>query len=143
MADRGQIGGAVIDGPLAFDNAISAASAATKEISSPVAGEPDILMVPGLDVGNVLYKSLIYMGRGECAGVVLGARVPIILTSRSDFAAGPDRILRPGAAQPVLIPNTEPTPPLTRLSRPPGSCPRPFPRPSPPARAYCPRPASA
>lgn len=84
MADRGQIGGAVVDGPLAFDNAISAASAATKGISSPVAGEPDILMVPGLDVGNVLYKSLIYMGRGECAGVVLGARVPIILTSRSD-----------------------------------------------------------
>jgi phosphate acetyltransferase len=84
MADRGQIGGAVVDGPLAFDNAISAAAAATKGISSPVAGDPDILMVPGLDVGNVLYKSFIYMGRGECAGVVLGARVPIILTSRSD-----------------------------------------------------------
>lgn len=84
MADRGQISGAVIDGPLAFDNAISAAAAATKGISSPVAGDPDILMVPSLDVGNVLYKSLIYMGRGECAGVVVGARVPIILTSRSD-----------------------------------------------------------
>ena len=77
-------GGAIVDGPLAFDNAISAASAATKGISSPVAGEPDILMVPNLDVGNVLYKSFIYMGQGECAGVVLGARVPIILTSRSD-----------------------------------------------------------
>jgi phosphate acetyltransferase len=84
MADRGQISGAVIDGPLAFDNAISAASAATKGISSPVAGEPDILMVPNLDVGNMLYKSFIYMGSGECAGVILGARVPIILTSRSD-----------------------------------------------------------
>ncbi|THD70390.1 MAG: bifunctional enoyl-CoA hydratase/phosphate acetyltransferase [Bradyrhizobium sp.] len=84
MADRGQISGAVIDGPLAFDNAISAASAATKGISSPVAGEPDILMVPNLDVGNVLYKSFIYMAGAECAGVVLGARVPIILTSRSD-----------------------------------------------------------
>jgi phosphate acetyltransferase len=84
MADRGQINGAVIDGPLAFDNAISAASAATKGISSPVAGDPDILMVPNLDVGNVLYKSFIYMGGGECAGVILGARVPIILTSRSD-----------------------------------------------------------
>jgi phosphate acetyltransferase len=84
MADRGQMRGAVIDGPLAFDNAISAASAATKGISSPVAGDPDILMVPNLDVGNVLYKSFIYMGGGECAGVVLGARVPIILTSRSD-----------------------------------------------------------
>jgi phosphate acetyltransferase len=84
MAHRGQIGGAVIDGPLAFDNAISAASAATKGISSPVSGEPDILLVPNLDAGNILYKSLIYMGRGECAGVILGARVPIILTSRSD-----------------------------------------------------------
>jgi phosphate acetyltransferase len=84
MADRGQINGAVIDGPLAFDNAISAASAATKGISSPVAGDPDILMVPNLDVGNVLYKSFIYMGGAECAGVILGARVPIILTSRSD-----------------------------------------------------------
>jgi phosphate acetyltransferase len=84
MAHRGQMRGAVIDGPLAFDNAISAASAATKGISSPVAGEPDILMVPNLDVGNVLYKSFIYMGSGECAGIILGARVPIILTSRSD-----------------------------------------------------------
>ncbi|MBX9710339.1 MAG: bifunctional enoyl-CoA hydratase/phosphate acetyltransferase [Xanthobacteraceae bacterium] len=84
MADRGQIKGAIVDGPLAFDNAISSASAATKQISSPVAGDPDILMVPNLDVGNVLYKSFIYMGRGECAGVVLGARVPIILTSRAD-----------------------------------------------------------
>ena len=84
MADRGQIAGAVIDGPLAFDNAISAAAAATKGIVSAVAGDPDMLMVPNLDVGNILYKSLIYMGRGECAGVVLGARVPIILTSRAD-----------------------------------------------------------
>jgi phosphate acetyltransferase len=84
MAERGQMRGAIVDGPLAFDNAISAASAATKGISSLVAGEPDILMVPNLDVGNVLYKSFIYMGQGECAGVVLGARVPIILTSRSD-----------------------------------------------------------
>jgi len=84
MAERGQMRGAVIDGPLAFANAISTASAVTKGISSPVAGDPDILMVPNLDVGNVLYKSFIYMGGGECAGVVLGARVPIILTSRSD-----------------------------------------------------------
>lgn len=84
MADRGQIKGAIVDGPLAFDNAVSAASAATKGISSQVAGDPDILMVPNLDVGNVLYKSFIYMGGGECAGLVLGARVPIILTSRAD-----------------------------------------------------------
>jgi phosphate acetyltransferase len=84
MADRGQIGGAIVDGPLAFDNAISAASAANKGISSAVAGDPDLLMVPNLDVGNILYKSFVYIGRGECAGVILGARVPIILTSRSD-----------------------------------------------------------
>lgn len=84
MSDRGQIKGAVIDGPLAFDNAISSASAATKGIKSPVAGDPDILMVPNLDVGNILYKSFIYIGRGECAGVVLGAKAPVILTSRAD-----------------------------------------------------------
>lgn len=84
MADRGQFNRAVVDGPLAFDNAVSAASAKNKGISSPVAGDPDILMVPNLDVGNVLYKSFIYMGGGECAGVILGAKAPIILTSRSD-----------------------------------------------------------
>jgi phosphate acetyltransferase len=84
MADRGQIDGAVLDGPLAFDNAISLSAAETKKISSAVAGDPDILVVPNLDVGNVLYKSLVYMARGECTGLVLGARVPIILTSRAD-----------------------------------------------------------
>ncbi len=98
MADRGQIKGANVDGPLAFDNAISAASAATKHISSTVAGDPDILMVSNLDVGNTLYKSFIYMGGGECAGVVLGARVPIILTSRADSRRGARGILRSGAA---------------------------------------------
>lgn len=84
MADRGQIAGAIVDGPLAFDNAISAQSAKTKKINSAVAGDPDLLMVPNLDVGNILYKSFIYMGGGECAGVVLGAKVPVILTSRAD-----------------------------------------------------------
>lgn len=84
MAERGQISGAVIEGPLAFDNAVSAVAAARKRVSSSVAGDPDILMVPNLEVGNILYKSLVYMGGGECAGVVLGARVPIILTSRAD-----------------------------------------------------------
>jgi phosphate acetyltransferase len=84
MADRDQFKGAVIEGPLAFDIAISAAAAATKGVSSRVAGDPDILMVTNLDVGNALYKSFVYMGRGECAGVILGARVPIILTSRAD-----------------------------------------------------------
>ncbi len=85
MVDRGQIAGpALVDGPLAFDNAFSSAAAAMKNISSPVAGEPDILMVPSLDVGNTLYKSFVYVGGGECAGLVLGARVPIILTSRAE-----------------------------------------------------------
>jgi phosphate acetyltransferase len=114
MADRGQMRGAVIDGPLAFDNAISAASAATKGISSPVAGEPDILMVPSLDVGNVLYKSFIYMGGGECAGLILGARVPIILTSRSDSRRCPHRLLRAGATQSAL---TQPSKTATARSR--------------------------
>jgi phosphate acetyltransferase len=84
MADRGRITGAIVDGPLAFDNAISRKSARTKGLLSDVAGDPDILVVPSLDVGNVLYKSFVYIGRGECAGLVLGAKVPVILTSRSD-----------------------------------------------------------
>ena len=84
MAERGQITGAVLDGPLGFDNAISATAASIKSILSPVAGDPDILVVPGLDAGNSLYKSIVYMGGAACAGLVLGARVPIILTSRSD-----------------------------------------------------------
>lgn len=84
MAKDGRFQDAVIDGPFGFDNAISKASAAIKGISSPVAGDPDILMVPNLDVGNILYKSFIYIGRGECAGIILGAKVPVILTSRSD-----------------------------------------------------------
>ena len=83
-ANQGLFEKAMIDGPFGFDNAISKASAATKGITSPIAGDPDILMVPNLDVGNILYKSLVYLAGGECAGVILGARVPIILTSRSD-----------------------------------------------------------
>lgn len=84
MADRGQITGAVLDGPLAFDNAISAASATNKGIVSCVAGRPDVLLVPNLEAGNMLYKQLVYMAGAECAGLVLGMRVPIVLTSRSD-----------------------------------------------------------
>ena len=84
MAERGQIDGAIIDGPLAFDNAISTASAATKKIKSRVAGDPDILVAPTLEAGNILYKSLVYMGGAACAGLVLGARIPVILTSRAD-----------------------------------------------------------
>jgi phosphate acetyltransferase len=87
MADRGQIRGGIFDGPLAFDNAISAESAHNKGIVSAVAGRPDVLLVPGLEAGNVAYKMLVYMAGAECAGLVLGMRVPIVLTSRSDSVA--------------------------------------------------------
>ena len=84
MADRGQITGALLDGPLAFDNAISRAAAKIKKIVSPVAGDADILMVPDLESGNMLAKQLSYLAGAASAGIVLGARVPIILTSRAD-----------------------------------------------------------
>ncbi len=86
MADRGQIQGALIDGPLAFDNAVSKEAALIKGIQSPVAGEADILLVPDLEAGNMLAKQLTYLGRADSAGIVVGARVPIILTSRADSA---------------------------------------------------------
>ncbi|BCL76941.1 bifunctional enoyl-CoA hydratase/phosphate acetyltransferase [Jeongeupia sp. HS-3] len=84
MADRGQITGAVLDGPLAFDNAVSKLAAKTKGIDSPVAGEADILVVPDIEAGNMLAKLMIYFAGAEAAGIVLGARVPIVLTSRAD-----------------------------------------------------------
>ena len=84
MADRGQITGAVLDGPLAFDNAISVAAAKIKGIVSDVAGRADILLVPDLESGNMLAKQLEYLGGAASAAVVLGARVPIVLTSRAD-----------------------------------------------------------
>ncbi|MGH8311095.1 MAG: phosphate acetyltransferase [Steroidobacteraceae bacterium] len=84
MADRGQITGGVLDGPLALDNAIDLAAATIKHIESPVAGRADILMVPDLVAGNVLAKSLTFMAGADAAGIVLGARVPIVLTSRAD-----------------------------------------------------------
>jgi phosphate acetyltransferase len=84
MADRGQITGGVLDGPLALDNAISAAAAATKQIKSPVAGRANVLVVPDLEAGNMLAKSLSFLAGADAAGIVLGARVPIILTSRAD-----------------------------------------------------------
>jgi len=86
MAERGQITGGVIDGPLAFDNAISIEAARIKKINSPVAGDPDILMVPDLVSGNILAKQLEYLGGAMGSGIVLGARVPIALTSRADGA---------------------------------------------------------
>jgi phosphate acetyltransferase len=84
MADRGQITGAMLDGPLALDNAISAEAAAIKQIASPVAGRANILVVPDLEAGNMLAKSLSFLANADAAGIVLGARVPIILTSRAD-----------------------------------------------------------
>ena len=83
MADRGEIEGAVVDGPLALDDAISAAAVATKHITSAVGGAADILLVPNLEAGNILYKSLTYLARADAAGIVVGARVPLVLTSRA------------------------------------------------------------
>ena len=84
MAARGQITGALVDGPLAFDNAINVEAAVTKGITSPVAGHADILLVPDLEAGNMLAKQLIYFAGATAAGLVVGARVPIVLTSRAD-----------------------------------------------------------
>jgi phosphate acetyltransferase len=84
MADRGQITGAVLDGPLALDNAISPEAAAIKHIVSPVAGRANVLIVPDLEAGNMLAKSLSFLAGADAAGIVLGTRVPIILTSRAD-----------------------------------------------------------
>ena len=86
MADRGQITGGVLDGPLAFDTAVSAKAAKIKGLVSPVAGQADILVVPDLESGNMLAKQLEYLGGAQLAGIVLGARVPTILTSRADSA---------------------------------------------------------
>jgi phosphate acetyltransferase len=87
MAQRKQITGAIVDGPLAFDNAISSEAARIKEIDTPVAGQADILMVPDLESGNMLVKQLNYLAGAASCGVVLGARVPIALTSRADGVA--------------------------------------------------------
>jgi phosphate acetyltransferase len=84
MADRGQITGGILDGPLALDNAINLTAAKIKKIESPVAGQADILIAPDLEAGNMLAKSLSFLAGADAAGIVLGARVPIILTSRAD-----------------------------------------------------------
>ena len=98
MADRGQITGGILDGPLGFDNAVSLEAARKKGIVSPVAGQADILVVPDLEAGNMLAKQLVYLADAEMAGIVLGARVPIILTSRAD-----NTIARLGSAAIALI----------------------------------------
>jgi phosphate acetyltransferase len=84
MADRGQITGALVEGPLAFDNAVDPEAARIKGINSPVAGHAQILVVPDLEAGNMLAKNLTFLAKADAAGVVLGARVPIVLTSRAD-----------------------------------------------------------
>lgn len=86
MADRGQITGGILDGPLAFDTAVSAKAANIKHLESPVTGQADILVVPDLESGNMLAKQLEYLGGAQLAGIVLGTRVPVILTSRADSA---------------------------------------------------------
>ncbi len=88
MADRGQITGALLDGPLAFDNAIDPEAARIKGIKSAVAGQAQILVVPDLEAGNMLAKNLTFMAKADSAGIVLGARVPIVLTSRADSLRG-------------------------------------------------------
>jgi phosphate acetyltransferase len=84
MADRGQITGGILDGPLALDNAISLESVKIKKIDSPVAGRANVLVVPDLEAGNMLAKSLSFLANADAAGIVLGAKVPVILTSRAD-----------------------------------------------------------
>jgi phosphate acetyltransferase len=84
MADRGQITGGILDGPLALDNAIDLGAATIKKIQSPVAGQANVLVVPDLEAGNMLAKSLTFLADADAAGIVLGARVPVILTSRAD-----------------------------------------------------------
>lgn len=97
MADRGQITGALLDGPLAIDNAINLEAANSKGIASPVAGDADILLAPDLEAGNILAKQLIYLGNAQAAGLLVGARVPIMLTSRAEKMAG--RLLSCALAQ--------------------------------------------
>jgi len=87
MNRRGQIGGCVVDGPLALDNAVSREAAAHKGIVSEVAGDADIILVPDIESGNMLYKALNFLGGALSAGVILGARAPIVLTSRADSEA--------------------------------------------------------
>ena len=109
MAERGQITGGLIDGPLAFDNAIDPEAARIKGITSPVAGRAQVLVVPDLEAGNMLAKNLSFLSRADAAGIVLGARVPIILTSRADSvrtrlasaAVGAILAARRRAAQPI------------------------------------------
>jgi phosphate butyryltransferase len=86
MAERGQIKNGLVDGPMAFDNAISAEAAREKGMHSEVAGDVDIVLAPDLDAGNILYKNLVYLANAQIAGIVMGAQAPVVLTSRADTA---------------------------------------------------------
>jgi phosphotransacetylase len=108
MRDRGQITGGILEGPLAFDNAVSVAAAAIKGIDSPVAGHADILVVPDLMTGNMLAKQMVYLAGAASAGVVLGSRVPIALTSRSDTVRA--RVVSCALAR-LLVPRAMTVPP--------------------------------
>jgi phosphate acetyltransferase len=111
MADRGQIKGGELDGPLAFDNAISREAARTKGITSNVAGDPDILLAPDLEAGNILAKQLTFLANADSAGLVLGARVPIILTSRADSVRS--RIASAAVAMMAAHARRRPSPAMT------------------------------
>ncbi|MBV1786915.1 bifunctional enoyl-CoA hydratase/phosphate acetyltransferase [Marinobacterium sp. D7] len=106
MADRGQITGGIIDGPLAFDNAISRQAALDKHIDSPVSGEADILLAPDLESANMIAKQLIYLANAKSAGIAVGARVPIILTSRAEGALG--RLASCALASHMVLGRSEP-----------------------------------
>jgi len=84
MSERGQITGALVDGPLGFDAAVSAEAARIKGLDLQGRERPDLLIVPNLEAGNMLYKELVYLAHAECAGLILGTRVPVVLTSRAD-----------------------------------------------------------
>ena len=100
MADRGQITGGILDGPLAFDNAVSKEAAETKGIVSEVAGDPDILIAPDREAGNMIAKQLMYLAGADAAGIVMGARVPVMLTSRADGTLS--RVISAALAQLVV-----------------------------------------
>jgi len=107
MADRGQITGGILDGPLAFDNAIDLEAARIKGIKSEVAGRAQILVVPDLEAGNMLAKNLIFLAKADAAGLVLGARVPIILTSRADSGSiALSNASGPSSRPPVICPRS-------------------------------------
>jgi phosphate acetyltransferase len=133
MARRGQITGAIVDGPLAFDNAISRKAAEEKGISSPVAGDADILLVPDLVSGNILAKNLEYLGGALAAGIALGMAVPVVLTSRADPA--PARLASVALAA-LMHERMERAPTKTKVSEPsPHAAPQ-------PEHACCPMPGS-